>query len=110
MSKSAIVVITLLVVFGGGQSVFAEETISEPRCVCGPSTGADVLGTGRPIFSELANAATTAEDGLPLAGLTALTALVALREDSRIDLGRIGDVRSVPDAERLSYFARERLP
>ena len=48
MSKLAIVATTLLAVFGGGQPVFAEEAISEPRCVCGLSTGADVLNAGRP--------------------------------------------------------------
>jgi hypothetical protein len=55
MSKLAIVATTLLAVLGE-QPVFAEETISEPRCVCGLSTGADVLKAGRPIFSDLANA------------------------------------------------------
>ena len=41
MSKLAIVATTLLAVFGGGQAVFAEEAISEPRCICGLSTGAE---------------------------------------------------------------------
>jgi hypothetical protein len=41
MSKPAIVATTLLAVFGGGQPVLAEEAISEPRCVCGLSTGAE---------------------------------------------------------------------
>jgi hypothetical protein len=48
MSKLAIVATTLLAVFGGGQPVFAEEAVSEPRCVCGLSSGADVLNAGRP--------------------------------------------------------------
>jgi hypothetical protein len=62
MSKLAIVATTLLAVFGGGQPVFAEEAMSEPRCVCGPSTGADVLNAGRPIFSDLANASANDSD------------------------------------------------
>ena len=62
MSRLAIVATTLLAVFGGGQSVFAEEAISEPRCVCGLSTGAGVLTAGRPIFSDLANASANERD------------------------------------------------
>jgi len=56
MSRLAIVATTLLAVFGGGQPVFAEEAISEPRCVCGLSTGADVFNAGRPIFFDSDNA------------------------------------------------------
>ncbi len=56
MSKLAIVAATLLAVFGRGQPVFADEAISEPRCVCGLSTGAGVLSAGHPIFYDLANA------------------------------------------------------
>jgi hypothetical protein len=56
MSKLAIVAATLLAVFGSGQPVFAGEAISEPRCVCGLSTGTVVLNAGRPIFSDLADA------------------------------------------------------
>jgi hypothetical protein len=62
MSKLAIVVTALLAVVGGGQAVFAEEAVSEPRCVCGPSTGADVLNAGRPIFSDLADASANDRD------------------------------------------------
>ena len=62
MSKLAIVATTLLAVFGGGQPVFAEEAISEPRCVCGLSTGADVLNAGRPTFSDSANASASERD------------------------------------------------
>jgi hypothetical protein len=54
MSKLAIVATTLLAVFGGGQPAFAGEAISEPRCVCGLSTGADVLNAGRPTFFDSA--------------------------------------------------------
>ncbi len=62
MSKLAIVATTLLAVFDGGQPVFAEEAISEPRCVCGLSTGADVFNAGRPIFSDSDNAAASERD------------------------------------------------
>jgi len=62
MSRLAIVATTLLVVFGGGQPVFAEEAISEPRCVCGLSTDADVLNAGRLIFSDSDNAAASERD------------------------------------------------
>jgi hypothetical protein len=56
MFKFAIVATVLLAAFGCGQPVFAEEAISEPRCVCGLSTGADVLSAGRPTVSDAANA------------------------------------------------------
>ena len=62
MSKLAIVATTLLAVVGGGQPVFAEEAVSEPRCVCGLSTAADLLNAGRPIFSDLANASANERD------------------------------------------------
>jgi hypothetical protein len=62
MSKLAIVATTLLAVLGGGQSVFAEEAMSEPRCVCGLSTRVDVLSAGRPIFADLANASANERD------------------------------------------------
>lgn len=63
MSKLAIVATTLLaVVGGGGQPVFAEEPVSEPRCVCGLSADADMLNAGRPIFSDLANASANERD------------------------------------------------
>jgi hypothetical protein len=62
MSKLAIVATTLLVVLGGGLPVLAEDAISEPRCVCGLSSGADVLSAGRPIFSDLANASANERD------------------------------------------------
>jgi hypothetical protein len=56
MSRPAIVATILPVTLGGRQPVFAEEVESEPRCVCGLSTGADVLNAGRPILFDLANA------------------------------------------------------
>jgi hypothetical protein len=62
MFKRAIVATTLLAVFGDGQPAFAEEAVSEPRCVCGLSTGADVLQAGRPIFSDLVNASANERD------------------------------------------------
>ena len=62
MSKLAIVATTLFAVFGGGQPAFAEEAIPEPRCLCGLSTGADVLQAGRPIFSDLVNASANERD------------------------------------------------
>ncbi|MEH2568823.1 hypothetical protein V1289_008450 [Bradyrhizobium sp. AZCC 2289] len=62
MSKLAIVATTLLAVFDGGQPVFAEEAISEPRCVCGLSAGADLLSAGRPIFSDSDNASANERD------------------------------------------------
>jgi hypothetical protein len=62
MSKLVIVATALLAVFGGGQLVFAEEALSEPRCVCGLSIGTDVLSAGRPIFSDLANAPANERD------------------------------------------------
>jgi hypothetical protein len=62
MSKLAIVVTTLLAVFGGGQAALAEEAISEPRCVCGLSTGAGVLNADRPTFSDSANASANERD------------------------------------------------
>jgi hypothetical protein len=61
MFRLAIVATTLLTVFGGGPIVFAEEAVSEPRCVCGVSSGAEMLKPGRPIFSDLANA--SADEG-----------------------------------------------
>jgi hypothetical protein len=94
MSKLAIVATTLLAGFGGGQPVFAEEAIPEPRCVCSLSTGADVLNAGRPIFSDVADA-------------------FANERDSRIDdraptpqtLSRLGRVRYPGDHDRrtLAY-------
>jgi hypothetical protein len=62
MFRLAIAATILLAVFGGGPLVFAEEAISEPRCVCGMSSGADVLNPGRPIFSGLANASVSEGD------------------------------------------------
>jgi len=62
MSRLAIVATTLLAVFGGGQAALAEEAISEPRCVCGLSTGADVLNTGRPTVSDSAKASAKGRD------------------------------------------------
>jgi hypothetical protein len=62
MSRLAIVATALLAVFGGGQSGSAEEAISEPRCVCGLSTAADLLNAGRPIFSDLTNASANERD------------------------------------------------
>jgi hypothetical protein len=62
MPRPAIVATILLVALGGRQPVFAEEAISKPRCVCGLSTGADVLNAGRPIFSDLANASASERD------------------------------------------------
>lgn len=62
MSRPAIVATILLVALGGRQPVFAEEATSEPRCVCGSSTGADVLNAGHPIFSESANASANERD------------------------------------------------
>jgi hypothetical protein len=63
MSKLAIVATTLLAVFGGGPPAFAEDAISGPRCVCGlSSSSTDVLRLGRPIISELANAAANERD------------------------------------------------
>ncbi len=56
MSRLAIVATALLAVFGSGQPVFAEEAISEPRCVCGLSTGDDVLNAGLPAFSDSVDA------------------------------------------------------
>ena len=61
MSKLAIAT-TLLAVVGGGQPVFAEEAISEPRCVCGLSTGADLLNACRPTFSDSAKASANERD------------------------------------------------
>ena len=61
MSKLAIAT-TLLAVVGGGQPVFVEEAISEPRCVCGLSTGADPLNACRPTFSDSANASANERD------------------------------------------------
>jgi hypothetical protein len=55
MSRLAIVATVFLAAFGGGPFVFAEEAISEPRCVCGMSTAAEMLNPGHPIFSDLAN-------------------------------------------------------
>ena len=37
---------TWLAAFGSGQPAFAEEEITEPRCACGLSTGADLLSAG----------------------------------------------------------------
>jgi hypothetical protein len=51
VSRLAIVATTLLAVFGGGQSVFAEEAGS-----------ADVLNAGRPTFSDSANASANERD------------------------------------------------
>jgi hypothetical protein len=55
MSKLAIVATTLLAVFSGGQTVFAEEAIPAPRCVCGLSTGGDIWSAGHPISSDSTN-------------------------------------------------------
>jgi hypothetical protein len=92
MAKLAIVATVLLAVFCGSQPVFAEEAISEPRCVCGLSTGADVLNAGRPIFSDLANA-------------------FANERNSRVDgrastpqiLSREGRVRYPGDHDRMTF-------
>jgi hypothetical protein len=89
MAKLAMVATTLLAVFGGGQPMLAEEAISEPRCVCGPSTGAGLLNAGRPIFSDLADAS-------------------ASERNSRVDgrapmpqtLSRLGRVRYPGDHDR----------
>jgi hypothetical protein len=62
MFRLAIVAVVLLAVFGGGPLVLAEEAISEPRCVCGMSSGAEMLNPGRPIFSDLANASANEGD------------------------------------------------
>ena len=62
MCKLAIAAMTLLAVFGGGRPVFAEEAISEPRCVCGLSTGADMLNAGRLTLSNSANASANERD------------------------------------------------
>jgi hypothetical protein len=62
MSRLAIVATALLAVSGGGQPGSAEEAISEPRCVCGLSTGADLLNAGRPIFPDLANVSANERD------------------------------------------------
>jgi hypothetical protein len=62
MSRLAIVATALLAVFGCGQAVLAEEAISEPRCVCGLSAGADLLNAGRLIFSDPANAPANERD------------------------------------------------
>jgi len=62
MSRPAIVATILVVALGGRQPVFAEEAISEPRCACGLSTGADVLNAGRRIFSDLVNASANERD------------------------------------------------
>jgi hypothetical protein len=56
MSKLAIVAATLLAVFGGGQPVFAQAAISEPGAYAFYHPDADVLNTGRPTFSDSANA------------------------------------------------------
>jgi hypothetical protein len=60
--KLAIVATALLAVFGGGRPVFAEEIMSEPRCVRGLSTGAGVLSAGRFIFSDSVNASASERD------------------------------------------------
>ena len=62
MSKPAIVATTVLAVFGGGQPVFTEEAISEPRCLSGLPSGADVLNAGRPTFSDPVNASANERD------------------------------------------------
>jgi hypothetical protein len=62
MSRLAIVATALLAVLGGGQPVSAEEAISEPRCLCGLSTGADLLNVGRLIFPDRANASASERD------------------------------------------------
>ena len=61
MSKLAIVAVSLLAVLDGGR-VFAEEAISEPRCLCGLSTGAEVLKAALPIFPDSANAPANERD------------------------------------------------
>lgn len=61
MSRLAIVATILLVALGGRQPVFAEEAISEPRCLCGLSTVADVLNAGR-IFSDSVDASANERD------------------------------------------------
>jgi hypothetical protein len=62
MSRPAIVVTILPVTVGAREPVFAEGVESEPRCVCGLSTGADVLNAGRPILFNSANASTNEHD------------------------------------------------
>ena len=70
MSKLAIVAATLPAVSGGGQAVFAEEAMSEPRCIWGLSIAADVSSAGRATFFELPSASANERnlriDGLPL--------------------------------------------
>ncbi len=62
MFRLAIVATSLLAVSGGGPIAFAEEATSEPRCVCGMSSGSEMLSPGRPIFSDLANASASEGD------------------------------------------------
>src|ERR1700721_2533791 len=52
MSKFTIVATTLLAAFGSGQPAFAEDAITEPMCVCGLSTDADLLSAGLPTLSD----------------------------------------------------------
>lgn len=62
MSRLAMVATALLAMFAGGRPVSAEQAISEPRCVCGLSTGTGLLNAGRPIFSDLASASANERD------------------------------------------------
>ena len=62
MFRLAIVAMSLLALSGGGPVAFGQETISEPRCVCGMSSGSEMLSSGRPIFSDLANASASEGD------------------------------------------------
>jgi hypothetical protein len=62
MSRLAIVVTTLLAVFGARQPVFAEEAAPEPGCVCGLSSDADLSSTSRLIFSDPAKASAGERD------------------------------------------------
>jgi hypothetical protein len=55
MLKPAIVATTMLAVFGGGQTVFAQAAISEPGAYAFYHPDADVLNAGRPAFSDSAN-------------------------------------------------------
>jgi hypothetical protein len=62
MFKLAIVVATLLAVFGGGQPVFAQAAISEPGAYAFYHPDADVLNAGRPTFPGSANASANERD------------------------------------------------
>src|ERR1700753_3499322 len=52
MSKFTIFATTLLAAVGSGQAAFAEEEITEPRCVCGLSPDADLFSAGLPTLSD----------------------------------------------------------